>query len=74
LVEFLNNANISELSFDILGFGTLFCAFAPSMDALIAARAVAGMGGGGVMTVSSIVVTDLIPLKQRGLYQGMANM
>ena len=24
--------------------------------------------------VSSIVVTDLIPLKQRGLYQGMANM
>ncbi|KZO93226.1 MFS general substrate transporter [Calocera viscosa TUFC12733] len=44
------------------------------MEWLIAARAVAGMGGGGIMTVSSIVVTDLIPLKQRGLYQGCANI
>jgi len=44
------------------------------MDALIAARALAGMGGGGVMTVSSIAITDLIPLRQRGLYQGMTNI
>ncbi|KAG6832960.1 hypothetical protein H0H92_004844 [Tricholoma furcatifolium] len=41
------------------GSGTLCCGFAPSMPALIAARAVAGMGGGG---------------KQRGLYQGIANI
>ncbi|KAH9077429.1 MFS general substrate transporter [Lactarius deliciosus] len=47
---------------------------APSMEALIAARAVAGMGGGGIMTVSSVTLTDLVPLKQRGLYQGLANI
>ena len=29
------------------GSGTLLCGLAPSMDALIAARALAGMGGGG---------------------------
>ncbi|EPQ59602.1 vacuolar amino acid permease [Gloeophyllum trabeum ATCC 11539] len=54
--------------------GTLLCGLANSMEMLIAARAIAGMGGGGVMTVSSVAVTDLIPLKQRGLYQGMCNI
>jgi len=56
------------------GVGTFLCGLAPSMDGLIVARAIAGMGGGGVMTVSSIAVTDLIPLRQRGLYQGMTNI
>lgn len=44
------------------------------MNMLIAARAFAGIGGGGVMTCSSIIVTDLIPLRKRGLYQGCANI
>lgn len=29
------------------GSGTLLCGLAPSMDSLIVARAIAGMGGGG---------------------------
>lgn len=29
------------------GLGTVMCGLAPSMEVLIAARAVAGMGGGG---------------------------
>jgi len=37
---------------------------------LIAARAFAGMGGGGMAVVGSVIVSDIIPLKQRGLYQG----
>ncbi len=35
------------LSFFRPGIGTLLCGLAPSMDSLIAARAIAGMGGGG---------------------------
>lgn len=34
-----------------IGTGTIGCGFAPSMEALIAARAVAGMGGGGFVLV-----------------------
>ncbi|KAG8862634.1 hypothetical protein FRB96_001193 [Tulasnella sp. 330] len=62
------------LGLSLFGSGTLLCGLAPSMETLIAARAIAGMGGGGIMTVSSVTVTDLIPLKRRGIYQGLANV
>ena len=39
------------------------------MEWLLVGRLVAGMGGGGLMSVSSIVASDLIPLKQRALFQ-----
>lgn len=41
------------------GAGTILCGIAPSMETLIAARALAGMGGGGLTSVGSIIVTDL---------------
>ncbi|KAI0786360.1 MFS general substrate transporter [Abortiporus biennis] len=74
LSDILGRKGAMLLALSLFGSGTLLCGLAPSMDSLIAARAIAGMGGGGVMTVSSIAVTDLIPLRQRGLYQGMTNI
>ncbi|ORX33406.1 multidrug resistance protein fnx1 [Kockovaella imperatae] len=53
------------------GLGTVMCALSPNMYVLIAARAFAGLGGGGLLTVSSVIVTDLVPLRDRGLYQGL---
>ncbi|KAL0949623.1 hypothetical protein HGRIS_009668 [Hohenbuehelia grisea] len=74
LSDILGRKGAMLLGLTLFGSGTIFCGLAPSMESLIVARAIAGMGGGGVMTVSSVAVTDLIPLKQRGLYQGMANI
>ncbi|KAH9963165.1 MFS general substrate transporter [Russula dissimulans] len=74
LSDILGRRGAMLLGLALFGTGTISCGLAPSMEALIAARAVAGMGGGGIMTVASVAVTDLIPLKQRGLYQGMANI
>lgn len=74
LADILGRKGAMLLGLSLFGSGTMLCGIAPSMEALIAARALAGMGGGGVMTVSSVAVTDLIPLKQRGLYQGLANI
>jgi len=74
LSDIIGRRGAMLLALTLFGTGTISCGLAPSMEALIAARAVAGMGGGGMMTVSSVAVTDLIPLKQRGLYQGMANI
>lgn len=74
LADILGRKGAMLLALSLFGSGTIFCGLAPSMGALITARTVAGMGGGGVMTVASITVSDLIPLKQRGLYQGIANL
>lgn len=52
------------------GLGTVACALSGDMYTLIAARAFAGLGGGGLLAVSSVVVTDLVDLRDRGLYQG----
>ena len=40
------------------GIGNAFCAAAPSMETLIAARALAGVGGGGLQT-RMLLLTDL---------------
>ncbi|KAJ9096351.1 hypothetical protein QFC21_005172 [Naganishia friedmannii] len=55
----------------LYGLGTIGCSLAPSMGWLIAARAVAGAGGAGLLTVSSVITTDLTSLRSRGHYQGM---
>lgn len=55
-------------------FGTLLCGLAPSMESLIAARILAGVGGGGLTTCTSTILSDVIPLRHRGLYQGLTNI
>lgn len=44
------------------------------MNQLIAARALAGIGGGGLTTVAAIVLSDVIPLRDRGTWQGYNNL
>lgn len=44
------------------------------MRQLIAARAFAGIGGGGMATVVSILMSDIIPLRNRGTWQGYVNI
>ena len=46
------------VQYDLIAL-TVGCGFAPSMEALIAARAIAGMGGGGLTSIGSIVVSDV---------------
>ncbi|KIM91030.1 hypothetical protein PILCRDRAFT_160549 [Piloderma croceum F 1598] len=74
LSDILGRKGALLVALTLFGSGTILCGLASSMEMLIAARAIAGMGGGGMMTVASITVTDLIPLKDRGLYQGLANI
>ncbi|KAI1419249.1 major facilitator superfamily domain-containing protein [Xylaria sp. FL1777] len=52
---------------------TAWCALAPSIGSLIAARAVCGVGAGGMMTLGSISISDCVPIERRGTYQSIIN-
>jgi MFS family permease len=41
---------------------------------LCVARALTGIGGGGMSAVVSILMTDLVPLRDRGVWQGYMNL
>jgi MFS family permease len=36
--------------------------------------AIQGIGGGGVINLSEIIMSDLVTLEERGLYQGILGM
>ena len=38
------------------------------------ARAACGVGAGGIMTLGSIIVSDLVPIERRGAYQSYLNI
>ncbi|KAL8686189.1 MAG: hypothetical protein Q9224_005525 [Gallowayella concinna] len=87
---FIANAAIQPLSgrlTDILGrraglifsnifftAGNLICGLAQDEWTMILGRVVAGIGGGGLRAIPTFVGSDLIPLRKRGLWQGIGNL
>ncbi|KAL1852829.1 hypothetical protein VTK73DRAFT_9127 [Phialemonium thermophilum] len=54
--------------------GCLGCAAAPTMLELVLMRALTGFGGGGLITMATIINSDMIPFRHRGMYQAMQNV
>lgn len=51
--------------------GSLASSLAQTALQLIVFRAFTGVGGGGLMTVAQVIVSDVVSLRQRGKYQGI---
>lgn len=49
--------------------GSILCALAPTMLTLILARALQGLGGGGLISLSQTIIADIVSPKERARYQ-----
>ncbi|TGO62615.1 hypothetical protein BCON_0018g00080 [Botryotinia convoluta] len=58
----------------VFALGNYMCASAKTEWVLIAGRVVAGLGGGGIMAIATFLLSDLVPLRDRGMWQGIGNM
>jgi len=54
------------LSLTLFGLGAIIAAVANDFTVLLVGRSLQGIGGGGIITMTEIVVTDMVPLKVRG--------
>ncbi|KAJ5734332.1 hypothetical protein N7493_003118 [Penicillium malachiteum] len=55
----------------IFFFGSLAASLAQNVTQLIVFRAITGVGGGGLVTLGQMIVSDVVPLRERGKYQGI---
>ncbi|WP_432993534.1 DHA2 family efflux MFS transporter permease subunit [Dactylosporangium sp. CA-233914] len=61
---------VFQISAVVFVAGSALCGVAQDMVMLIGARALQGVGGGGLMVTAMALIADVIPLRDRGRYQG----
>lgn len=59
------------ISIVLFALGSGICGLSNSMNMLIAGRTVQGLGGGGIQSLTAIILADLVTLQERGLYAGL---
>lgn len=57
-----------SVSAALLTVGSLMVAVGHQYPVLIAGRSIQGFGVGGIYTITEIIVTDLVPLRLRGIW------
>ncbi|ETW86054.1 MFS amino acid permease [Heterobasidion irregulare TC 32-1] len=72
--HFLGKASVSHralyLTLTAMKIGSALCGAAQNMTWLIVCRAVQGIGGGGIIQLVQITISDIVSLEDRGKYGG----
>lgn len=74
LCDIIGGKRALNISLAFFAMGTLGCGLGRNMHEFLTARTLAGLGGGGLNTVGSVIVSHLVPLHSRGVYQGLTNI
>ncbi len=54
------------LALSLFTLGALVAALASNFTVLLIGRSIQGIGGGGLMALTYVIVTDMVPLRDRG--------
>ncbi|RPD66097.1 MFS amino acid permease [Lentinus tigrinus ALCF2SS1-7] len=70
LSDIIGRKPILFVSIGIFLFGSALCGAAQNMTWLVVCRAVQGIGGGGIIQLVQITISDIVSLQDRGKYGG----
>lgn len=70
LGDIFGRKKIFQVAVLLFLLGSVLCGLAQSMGMLVASRALQGMGGGAITVTAVAVIGEVIPLRERGRYQG----
>lgn len=74
LCDIFGRKNCILAAYIVFGLGCVACGLSTTIEGLIAARVLQAVGGSGLGTVVSILLTDLVPPEDRGVWQGVLNI
>ncbi|KAH0262852.1 MFS general substrate transporter, partial [Aureobasidium melanogenum] len=58
------------LAITLFTIGSIICCASHGIVSMLVGRSIQGIGGGGILSVNLIILSDIIPLRQRAQYQG----
>lgn len=70
LADQFNKKILVQSALVIFSIGSVIAGFAPTMEVLIGARAVQGLGVGGLTALVQVVIATMVPPRERGRYSG----
>lgn len=70
LADLVSKKILVQSALVIFSIGSLIAGFAPSMEVLIGARVVQGLGVGGLTALVQVVIASMVTPRERGRYSG----
>ena len=70
LADLFSKKVLVQSALIIFSIGSLIAGFAPSMEVLIGARAIQGLGVGGLTALVQVVIASMVSPRERGRYSG----
>ncbi len=70
LADLFSKKLLVQSALVIFSIGSLIAGFAPSMEVLIGARAIQGLGVGGLTALVQVVIASMVTPRERGRYAG----
>lgn len=71
LAQTFGRRSATLTSLVIFAIGSAICGASTNMNMLIAGRVIQGWGGGGILSMPQIILSDLVSLRERGTYNGI---
>lgn len=71
MYTFYSTKTVFVLAIVIFEVGSALCGGAPSSNAFIVGRAIAGVGSAGIFSGATVIIAQIVPLAKRPIYVGL---